>query len=63
MKTLRKRRRERIGFTVDLLGEAVVSEKEANEYAARCFDLLEGLARQTRGWSDPLGQTRNFSRS
>src|SRR5262245_13080656 len=31
MKTLRKRRRERIGFTVDLLGEAVVSEKEADE--------------------------------
>jgi len=56
MKTLRKRRKERIGFTVDLLGEAVVSEQEANEYAARCFDLLEGLAEQTRGWTDPLGK-------
>ena len=56
MKTLRKRRREKIGFTVDLLGEAVVSEEEANEYAARCLDLLEGLATQTRGWSDPLGK-------
>ena len=44
MKTLRKRRKERIGFTVDLLGEAVVSEKETDEYAARCFELLEGLA-------------------
>ena len=55
MKTLRKRRKERIGFTVDLLGEAVVSEKEADEYAARCFELLEGLAQQTQGWSDPLG--------
>jgi len=56
MKTLRKRRQERIGFTVDLLGEAVVSEKEADEYAARCFKLLDGLAAQTRGWSDPLGK-------
>lgn len=56
MKTLRKRRKERIGFTVDLLGEAVVSEQEANEYAARCFELLDGLARQTRGWTDPLGK-------
>jgi RHH-type proline utilization regulon transcriptional repressor/proline dehydrogenase/delta 1-pyrroline-5-carboxylate dehydrogenase len=56
MKTLRKRRREKIGFTVDLLGEAVVSEEEANEYASRCLDLLEGLATQTRGWSDPLGK-------
>src|SRR6202171_5558338 len=35
MKTLRKRRQQNIGFTVDLLGEAVVSEKEATEYAAR----------------------------
>ena len=56
MKTLRKRRKERIGFTVDLLGEAVVSEREADEYAARCFELLEGLAEQTRGWTDPLGR-------
>jgi RHH-type proline utilization regulon transcriptional repressor/proline dehydrogenase/delta 1-pyrroline-5-carboxylate dehydrogenase len=56
MKMLRKRRKERIGFTVDLLGEAVVSEQEADEYAARCFSLLDGLAERTRGWTDPLGQ-------
>jgi RHH-type proline utilization regulon transcriptional repressor/proline dehydrogenase/delta 1-pyrroline-5-carboxylate dehydrogenase len=56
MKMLRKRRKERIGFTVDLLGEAVVSEPEADEYAARCFHLLDGLAKQTRGWTDPLGK-------
>src|SRR5947208_3677962 len=56
MKTLRKRQRQKIGFTVDLLGEAVVSEQEANEYATRCRHLLEQLAQQTRGWSDPLGQ-------
>ena len=54
MKMLRKRRKERIGFTVDLLGEAVVSEQEANEYAERCFNLLDGLAQRTRGWTDPL---------
>lgn len=55
MRALRKRRREKIGFTVDLLGEAVVSEAEAEEYAARCLALVEGLPEQTRGWSDPLG--------
>ncbi len=55
MKMLRKRRSEKIGFTVDLLGEAVVSEPEADEYAARCLALVEGLSEQTRGWSDPLG--------
>ena len=57
MKMLRKRRKERIGFTVDLLGEAVVSEQEADEYAARCFNLLDGLAERTRGWTDPLGKS------
>src|SRR5712671_1120403 len=56
MKMLRKRRQEKIGFTVDLLGEAVVSEQEADEYAARCFNLLDGLAERTRGWTDPLGK-------
>src|SRR5437667_7799293 len=56
MKTLRKKRRQKIGFTVDLLGEAVVSEEEANEYATRCQELLEHLARETRGWTDPLGK-------
>jgi len=55
MKTLRKRRQQNIGFTVDLLGEAVVSETEADAYAARCLELLEHLARETRGWRNPLG--------
>ena len=54
--TLRKRRAQKIGFTVDLLGEAVVSEPEANEYAARYQDLLEKLAGETKGWTDPLGK-------
>ena len=56
MKTLRKRRAQGIGFTVDLLGEAVVSEQEANEYATRCLELLEHLGRETHGWTDPLGK-------
>jgi RHH-type proline utilization regulon transcriptional repressor/proline dehydrogenase/delta 1-pyrroline-5-carboxylate dehydrogenase len=60
MKTLRKKRRQNIGFTVDLLGEAVVSEKEANEYAARASELLETLSRETRGWTDPLGKNADL---
>src|ERR1700686_3710815 len=56
MKTLRKRRAQGIGFTVNLLGEAVVSEQEAGEYAARCLDLLEGLSSETERWTDPLGK-------
>src|SRR6516225_3998897 len=60
IKTLRKRRAQGIGFTVDLLGEAVVSEQEANEYAMRCLELLEHLGRETRGWSDPLGKNADL---
>jgi RHH-type proline utilization regulon transcriptional repressor/proline dehydrogenase/delta 1-pyrroline-5-carboxylate dehydrogenase len=56
MRTLRKRWTQKIGFTVDLLGETVVSETEADEYAARYLDLLEGLARETKNWTDPLGK-------
>src|SRR5438067_1729938 len=56
MKMLHKQHAKKIGFTVDLLGEAVLSEKEADEYAARCLDLLECLARETQGWTDPLGK-------
>src|SRR5437773_11324644 len=54
--TLRKRRGQKIGFTVDVLGEAVVSEAEADEYAARYADLLDKLARETKDWTDPLGK-------
>src|SRR5438067_1184721 len=54
MRTLRKRRTQNIGFTVDLLGEAVVSETEADEYAARYLHLLEGLAHETKNWTDAL---------
>ena len=55
--TLRKRRAQKIGFTVDVLGEAVVSEAEADEYAARYADLLDKLARETKNWTDPLGKS------
>src|SRR5437867_2626829 len=56
MATLRKRRAQKIGFTVDLLGEAVVSETDADKYAARYLDLLERLAQETKNWTDPLGK-------
>ena len=58
--TLRKRRAQKIGFTVDVLGEAVVSEAEADEYAARYADLLDKLARETKDWTDPLGKSAEF---
>ncbi len=37
-------RRRKLAFTADLLGEAVISEAEADAYQATCLDILEGLA-------------------
>ncbi len=39
-----------VASTVDLLGEATVTEAEADRYAARCSEALEELARATRLW-------------
>jgi RHH-type proline utilization regulon transcriptional repressor/proline dehydrogenase/delta 1-pyrroline-5-carboxylate dehydrogenase len=41
--TLAALRRHRMGFTLDLLGEAVVSEAEADRYQQAYLDLLQGL--------------------
>jgi RHH-type transcriptional regulator, proline utilization regulon repressor / proline dehydrogenase / delta 1-pyrroline-5-carboxylate dehydrogenase len=42
-----------IAFTVDLLGEAVLSETEADQYAQRYLDMLTLLAREMSGWPGP----------
>jgi len=36
--------------SVDLLGEATVTQPEADRYAARCLEALETLAGATRSW-------------
>jgi RHH-type proline utilization regulon transcriptional repressor/proline dehydrogenase/delta 1-pyrroline-5-carboxylate dehydrogenase len=37
-------------FTVDILGEAVVGDREADEFAAKYSQLLDFLAEGTRSW-------------
>ena len=45
----------RVAFSVDLLGEACVSEAEADAYRSRYLDLLTLLPQQTAGWpGEPL---------
>jgi RHH-type transcriptional regulator, proline utilization regulon repressor / proline dehydrogenase / delta 1-pyrroline-5-carboxylate dehydrogenase len=51
--TLRRLHDEDIAFTVDVLGETVVSETEADNYAARYLDLLSLLAGETSKWPQP----------
>ena len=56
---LREIWREGTRFTVDILGETVVSEREAEEYAFRYRQLLEFLGKMVRNWTvqGPLAAT------
>ena len=52
---LKRLRRHHTAFTLDILGEACLSEAEAEEYARRYFDVLETLPPKTARWSaDPF---------
>jgi len=44
LKTVLRLRRRRLAFTADLLGEAVISEHEAEIYQQTCLDVLRGLS-------------------
>jgi proline dehydrogenase len=48
--TLRRLWDHGVASSVDLLGEATVTEPEADRYAARCLEAIEELARATREW-------------
>lgn len=45
-------RRRRLAFTVDLLGEATVTEPEADRYQASYLELLAGLGAQVNHWPE-----------
>src|SRR5205814_239877 len=50
---LRKLSERDTAFTVDILGETVVSELEANAYAQRYLELMDSLAAQIAKWPAP----------
>jgi RHH-type proline utilization regulon transcriptional repressor/proline dehydrogenase/delta 1-pyrroline-5-carboxylate dehydrogenase len=39
-----------LAFTVDLLGEATITEAEADQYQGEYFKLIEGLSREVNSW-------------
>ncbi len=52
---LRKLWKQGVAFSVDLLGEACVSDVEAEVYQRRYLDLVETLPAETRNWrANPL---------
>ncbi len=44
LQTVLALRRRKLAFTADLLGEAVISEAEADWYQQTCLDMIHGLA-------------------
>jgi RHH-type proline utilization regulon transcriptional repressor/proline dehydrogenase/delta 1-pyrroline-5-carboxylate dehydrogenase len=51
-------RRRSLAFTVDLLGEATITETEAEQYQAEYLKLIEGLSREVNSWpANPLIDT------
>jgi RHH-type proline utilization regulon transcriptional repressor/proline dehydrogenase/delta 1-pyrroline-5-carboxylate dehydrogenase len=52
LETLHALRKERIAFSIDLLGEVVVSDREAEQYADRYLNLLDFLHPRVMAWED-----------
>jgi len=50
LSVLKKARKNKIGFTVDLLGEACLSEAEAADYQKKYSDLITWLAKDAANW-------------
>ncbi len=49
-KTIERLRRERLAFTLDLLGEAVISETEAQAYLDRYLAIMADLTDRAKNW-------------
>jgi len=43
-------RENKTGFTLDILGEAVLSDAEAEAYRSQYFDLIESLGEESKKW-------------
>ena len=52
IKTVERLRREKMAFTIDLLGEAVITETEAQSYLDKYLDLMQQLSAQAQKWSE-----------
>ena len=55
LKTIERLRKEKMAFTIDILGEAVITEAEAQSYLERYLDLMAQLAAASKNWK-PVAQ-------
>ncbi|OUC15879.1 MAG: 1-pyrroline-5-carboxylate dehydrogenase [Alkalinema sp. CACIAM 70d] len=51
LKSIEQLRKQSMAFTIDLLGEAVITETEAQEYLQQYLDLMAQLTDAAKGWS------------
>ena len=54
LQSVRRIRRNRFAFTLDLLGEAIISDHEADRYQQAYIDLITGMSQQVNDWPDDL---------
>ncbi|BAY24276.1 putative delta-1-pyrroline-5-carboxylate dehydrogenase [Calothrix sp. NIES-2100] len=50
IKTVERLRKEKMAFTIDLLGEAVITEAEARSYLERYSELMQQLVAASQNW-------------
>jgi RHH-type proline utilization regulon transcriptional repressor/proline dehydrogenase/delta 1-pyrroline-5-carboxylate dehydrogenase len=50
IKVVERLRKEKMAFTIDLLGEAVITETEAQAYLDRYLELIEQLTDRAKSW-------------
>jgi len=50
IKTVERLRKEKMAFTIDLLGEAVITETEAQSYLERYLELISQLTEASKNW-------------
>ncbi|KZL48776.1 hypothetical protein A2T98_16300 [Nodularia spumigena CENA596] len=51
IKTVERLRKDKMAFTIDLLGEAVITETEAQSYLERYLELMQQLVEASKNWS------------
>jgi len=52
LKTIGRLRRDGLGFTIDLLGEAILSDAEAKRYQRQYLDFIEGITLRAGAWPE-----------
>ncbi|MBZ8179652.1 L-glutamate gamma-semialdehyde dehydrogenase [Oscillatoria salina] len=52
IKTIERLRKDKMAFTIDLLGEAVITETEAEAYLEKYLELLNELTAASQNWSN-----------